>query len=442
MSVRSGAPRTVNVVALMMLIAAPVCSAPPSAQEIPSGRSPFIDRRGLEVLRQKGDLQAERRHVWELITRFTHRNHVSGQPVFETWYGEDAVFATDDVEPRPGGIRAFARVSADPPSASHHGRSAQSADVPILTYTLYNEAAYHHIRRHRLYLAGELDRLTSTSLKDRSITGDRSVPAFPADAIVLKTAWWPVAHNRLTPLPVWDPEHNPPRRSGNDYTSWARVVAVDSSTPSRIGRTASVEFGGQSFQDAHRIDLDQFYHVAVDAEMAVKLAQDPSAKKMALIVLGRTIQAGDYLVLVAANLATKEIDDWVWAALWWHDRAADSPFAAERPPTIDTPWHNYLLQVAFDSVKPPAQDSGPHICFNPWLEGRFPQGDQGGGTSSNCLACHRRASFPPISFLPVTRGPPDRVNDPAYAPGRLRTNFLWSLALHARPEASVQGRMQ
>jgi hypothetical protein len=52
---------------------------------------------------------------------------------------------------------------------------------------------------------------------------------------------------------------------------------------------------------------------------------------------------------------------------------------------------------------------------------------------SNCMTCHQRASYPQVNCLPVTRGLPDIHNDPAYAPGRLRTSFLWSLALHAKP---------
>jgi hypothetical protein len=53
--------------------------------------------------------------------------------------------------------------------------------------------------------------------------------------------------------------------------------------------------------------------------------------------------------------------------------------------------------------------------------------------TSNCMACHQRASYPPVPFLPVTRGRPDLRNDPALAPGRLRTSLLWSLAMHAKP---------
>jgi hypothetical protein len=45
----------------------------------------------------------------------------------------------------------------------------------------------------------------------------------------------------------------------------------------------------------------------VDAPMAQQMRQDHSAQKVALIALGRPIRAGDYLALVAVNIATREL---------------------------------------------------------------------------------------------------------------------------------------
>lgn len=174
-------------------------------------------------------------------------------------------------------------------------------------------------------------------------------------------------------------------------------------------------------------------HVVVDARMARSLMRDPETRKAILISLGRPIEANDYLALVSANLMTRETANWIWAAFWWHDQPEDGPFAADRPTALRHEWRNYLMEAAFDASVPAARDGGPRICFNPWLEGRFPDGGRGGGVTSNCMACHQRASLPRIGFLPVTRGPPDVRNDEAYEPGRLRTSFLWSLVLHARP---------
>lgn len=388
----------------------------------------------LELLRRNGDLQSQRRHVWNVIAQLAQPETGRTEPRFESWYGEEKVFADLGVEPTPRGIRGFSRVSdASVAPASDGIVELQSADAPILTYTLYNDAAYEHIRSNRLYSRAALESLRDTGSADDAVVGNRSVPPFPTQAIVLKTGWWPVAQDKLTALPVWDPEHNPPLRGGNGYLTWPRVVAVDPSNSSQRDSTARIDFAGRSFPLARRVNVDEFYHVVVDAELAARAMRDRDTQKAVSIALGRSLRAGDYVVLVAGNLATKEIHDWVWAAFWWHDRPDQGPFAADRPDELQSEWRNYLMQAAFDDEQPKAGDGQSHICFNPWLEARFPDGGHGGGTVSNCLSCHRRASYPLIGFLPVTRGDPDLTNDPAYASGRLRTSFLWSLALHAKP---------
>jgi hypothetical protein len=381
----------------------------------------------LQALRAQGDIGGQRRHVWDLIGYVTHTAAKTGhaEPFFETWHGEGELFST--ATPGPRGIRGFSRTSPKPSDSN-----SQTADVPVLTYTLYNDAAYEHILRNHLNETAELNRLRKTGILDKGIAGDRSVPPFPANAIVLKTVWWPVAKKGLTALPVWDPARNAPRPNGNPYSSWQRVVAVDPSGRAIADATVATDFAGSSFPHARRIGLETFYHVAVDARMAERMMRDPETRKAVLIALGRPLRSGDYLALVSANLAAREVPDWVWATFWWHDQPLQGPFAADRPGALEPVWTNYLMQTAFDAEKP-VENGSPHIAFNPWLEGRFPDGGHGNGMTSNCMACHQRASYPSVAFLPVTRGSPDLHNDPAFAPGRLRTSLLWSLAMHAKP---------
>jgi hypothetical protein len=407
---------------LWALIAVPAFPSDSSEPIASSGHS-------LELMRRSGDLTSQRRHVWNVFVRLTDTGTDNVEPRFESWYGDDQVFTNTAAEHSPKGIRAFSRVSPTD--------TTQSADAPILTYTLYNDAAYEHIRDNRLFLRAALESLRSTGPADAAVADDRSIPPFPIRAVVLKTVWWPVSKDGLTALPVWDPERNPPLRGGNSYISWHRVVAVDPVNRSQRYSTVHINFAGRSFPLAHRVGLDAFYHVTLDAGLAARIMRDSGAQKSASIALGRSLRAGDHIVLVAANLATREIADWVWAAFWWHDRPDKGPFAADRPGEVKSEWRNYLMQAAFDTDIPAAVDGGPHICFNPWLEGRFPDSGHGGGTESNCMTCHRRASYPPVGFLPVTRGGADLMKDNAYAPGRLRTSFLWSLALHAADEPSV-----
>jgi hypothetical protein len=384
-----------------------------------SAAEPFLvarDPQALEMIRAEGDLTAQRRHVWSVFLRMT--NSDADTPPFETWRGEGEVFGDAPSNEATRGIRGFSRPAAvGAPAPALLG-------APVLAYTLYNDAAFGHIRSTGLYSRAALDRLRAGNARD--------VPAFPSNAIVVKTAWWPVARDGFTAMPVWDPRENPARRGGNPYTSWRRVVAIDASrTPSH--EAISIDFAGCSFPHARRIGIDGFYHVAVTTPMAEAIMRDPEGKRAVLLALGRPLEQGDQLALVGVNLMTREIDDWVWAAFWWHDRPDDGPFSADRPPGLGTPWNNYLMQAAFDAQTPPAEDGGAHVAFNPWLEGRFPDGGKGGGTASNCMACHRRASYPASSFLPVTRGAADFARDPALAPDRLRTSFLWSIALHSRP---------
>lgn len=347
------------------------------------------------------------------------------EPGFESWQGEAAVFAPR-FQAGGRGIRGFAR------RGPHQASS--SPGVPVINYTLYNAVAVAHLRAHRLERRAELARLRIAGVRDPVFTADRSITGFPDGTVILKTAWWPLAADRITALPVWDPESNPARAAGNSYLSWQRVVGVVPPDPlPAIAADATIDFAGRRFPRAQPLRAEALPTLRVDQGLAARLMRDPSTREAAMIALGRALAAGDYLALVSLNVASHAQGRWQWAAFWWHDRPDVGPDAADRPPSLPEPWRHFLLQVTIDSDRPPAADGGPAVCFDPWLEGRFPDGGQGSGVQSNCIACHRRASFPPIAFLPVTRGAADAAHDPAFAPGRLRTDFIWSIALHAEP---------
>jgi hypothetical protein len=166
------------------------------------------------------------------------------------------------------------------------------------------------------------------------------------------------------------------------------------------------------------------YCVAIDA---AKIAEDPALAAIANRILGRDLVAGDKAELIGLHIATKEIDDWVWASLYWDDGRADP----DVPANVPVPYRDYRLTVTFDDTLPREPDGSPLIAFNPHLEGPFPN-----GAASNCMSCHVRAAWPanwatsdPLGrvFLPIHRGPPDKANDPSFAPERLRTDFIWAI---------------
>ncbi|HEX2673287.1 MAG TPA: hypothetical protein VHM25_20540, partial [Polyangiaceae bacterium] len=187
----------------------------------------------------------------------------------------------------------------------------------------------------------------------------------------------------------------------------------------------TISFLGKSFPNSHVVGLNSFHFIKLDAQ-TIQLASGLNGA--AQMALGRPLQVGDFLVFVGTHLTTKEIDDWVWATLWWHDKPNDGPFAADRTDKVKGVWRNYLMSAAYDLNLPLESDGKPHITFNPWIEARFRDEGFGNGIVSNCMNCHNRASYPAdIGFTPIQRGNPDLQGDPAYAAGRLRPDFLWSI---------------
>jgi hypothetical protein len=417
---------------------------PPGYFDIPNGFDFPADKSLLEQYRSQPNVPAQRIHVWNVfagITSETSNGHCTTPTnkcsTFETWFSEDEAFAPTltflaerTVFPRfhlPKQFRASSLEEAKP----------QPPGTALLSFVLYNFAAFNHIRSNHLYQATALDSLLSSGSPDRAIPQDRMIPAFPAGAVVLKLVWWPVAKDKISAMPIWDPDSNPPMARGNDHTTWARYVGIDATRKSvPAGETADVTYGGQVKRNSHIVPLSAFHSIVLNDAQAndVNNGNNGVLADVPIQSFGRPVQAGDYAVLVATHLTTKEIDDWVWATFWWHDKPDESPFAANRVGSISGAWRNYLMNASFDLNLPSEVDGSAHVTFNPWLEAKFPDGGHGGGTVSNCMNCHNRASWPNRDvgltgqqFLPIYRGNPALSADPAYASGRLRTDFLWSI---------------
>jgi len=340
-------------------------------------------------------------------------------------------FVTDGRD--PGARWALAEGLFGAPTAHH--AAFQAMEPEILLETHYDRSAREHLLRHGLNQRATLERLRERGPADAAAPASRGIPGFPAGATMLLTAWWPVARDGDTPLPVWDPEHNPPRAAGNHYLTWPRVLAVSqAATPAaaRAGRDAPppvLDFAGRRVVGAARVDAARFVQREVDAALARRSREDPRLRKAAALALGRPLEAGDRLLLVALHFARKRGDDWQWGTVWWHDASDAGPFAAGRPAGLVGAWRNYLLDTPDVPAAPDARGAAAQRrpVFNPWLEARFADGGAGPGVGSDCASCHRRASYPDPGFLPVTRDPPDLLNDPAFAAGQLGTDFIWSI---------------
>lgn len=411
--------------------------------DIPPGFDFPADKRLLEQYRAQPNVAAQRIHAWNVFAGMTQPTPDKKFAVFETWFSEDETFA-------PGASNLRSRGATMPMprftlprqfGASRGPRDATTTAEPgsaVLSFVLYNFAGYNHVRTNRLFLGSVLDNLAKNGAFDVKVPQSRMLPPFPPAAVALKTVWWPVAKDKISAMPIWDPETNPPLAAGNSLGTWSRFVGVDAMRKATVpaGETADVTFAGQIKKNSHIVGLANFHsRILEERDVVDAVNNDTLLAQVAKASFGRDLAVGDFAVLAAIHVTTKEIDDWVWATFWWHDRPGDGPFAQNRVGSLNGPWRNYLMDVAYDLNLPAEKDGGPKAAFNPWLEARFADGGHGGGgVVSNCMNCHNRASWPnreqcPIPnqcFLPVYRGNPD-FEDPAFAPGRLRTDFLWSI---------------
>jgi hypothetical protein len=330
------------------------------------------------ALRDYNDEAGMRAHGWALLARVADTR-------LEGWHGLGETF--------PSGRGRF-RLVEEPDSAGVP--LLQASGAPLLSSVLFNDVAFNHIRARRLFSRARLTAL-NTGFDGATPLADRQIAPFPRGAMALKTIWAVVHAGGPTRLSVWDGGGDPVH--ANFPVAWPRQIIVDPA-----GATPGA------------VPLARFHHLRIGAaELAAVRAIDSSA------------QAGDWLVLLALHITTKEIPDWVWATWWWHDRPDAGPFAAGRTPALIGPWRNYLMDISYSADTPREADGTQNIAFNPWIE-VFPA-----GTRSNCAACHQGAVWTPSGappFLPVRRGAraPD---DPLFRTGT-RLDFMWSIATEAR----------
>ncbi len=401
-----------------------------------------------------GDVAAMRAHAWDVWAALTAPSS-SNVPVMLTWYQNSEIFGAGTIaQPRT----FVPRFLAGPPDSLGDGN-------PPISLNVYNQAYRDHVRANGYQWRRTLTRLVGVQ---------PVVVDFPADAIAVKTVWWPVRSDGLTAFPVWDSEPTRPitwgigislladqgffgpltpeqkaeidshESQGNEWGTFQRVVAIDPShTTLPAGETTQILFfdsndvtlQANAVRTANVVPLSRFFRVrATDAATVQRLNQGLIGQ-ITQRFWGRQFTQQDYLALVAVHVTTREAPDWVWVTLWWHDMPDDPPYGQDRPATVQPPFDQFRMEVAQSADIPVASDGSPHITFNPYLEAGFAL-----GTQSNCIGCHQRATWTatgPGEVYPVHRG--SMSPDDPYFAGKLQTHLLWSLVFRPQPPPNLPG---
>jgi hypothetical protein len=165
------------------------------------------------------------------------------------------------------------------------------------------------------------------------------------------------------------------------------------------------------------VPLKRFYAFALTADEIADMSSDSS-------IAGTSLDPGDYAVLVAMHVTSKETPRWTWQTFWWTPAPDASPDGDFRIPAVKREFRNYAMCTAWSMNGPPESETGtPDVCFNPYLETGLPGLD---GIQSNCMTCHQLAAWPNFSTNYQANGfvSPD---DPAIFTGNLKLDFLWSV---------------
>jgi hypothetical protein len=399
----------------------------------------------LDQLVSSNDVAALRAHAWKLWSGLTADSSQSYNgkvlPIWETWLSEQEAFSSVSSVAalgqqrvlRPFAIPSQLRHRARVPANGLSEQFATNSDTSrVLAFVKLNSDAAGFVAVSHPGPAGsgnpisyrsnsDLERLNDYFNSHSTPLAERKIVDFPAAATNLKIVFMPVKANGLSPVPIWAGPEKSSKPANPSTGTWTECVAVDP-TNSKSG-SGTVTCNGKQVQ-AEVVHLDRFYSVRLDAARA-------SAVTQLLNLSGESALAdGDFQVLVAMHVTTKEIANWTWQTFWWQngkDPPNKYPGSLDNLPDsskVKGPWRNYVMCIA-DSIVVPSNDrnGSPVVCFNPYLEPGLAE-----GISSNCMSCHARATVPGAPY-PGTYHPNGWI-DPADATvfsGQTKTDFVWAI---------------
>ena len=329
-------------------------------------------------------------HGWGLWTSLMADSGESfeGQKlrVFETWYDPADLSSTGTATPLATGQRRVRnpRRLQIPRQFEHGGRKLLAAKVPsngestVLAFVKYDPSASDHILKNNLFSAAQLSSLLQS--------GKAAVPDFPDTSISLKPVFRPLTASQLVAgryfqLKSWpgspnltlDPADQMWHSKPFPSSAWGQCIWIDVQDVARkpgngVDHTCSAD--GKSRTDANTYGVDEFVNFKLSQAEAAAVnsefkANDPASTSVAA--------AGNYAVLIAMHVTSREITRWTWQTYWWTyqpDRpsAPSSPATAgERPVQLTGAARHYAQCSAYQEVKPVQPNTEAPILVNRYI---------------------------------------------------------------------------
>jgi hypothetical protein len=414
------------------------------------------------------DQNSIREHGWALwqgITAITPRSE--GWPVFDTWYTDTEVEAGKPNSPKATLFKAT-RASGRPThhfedfEQFHHAKVTDKKSAlhklvlsrapggnQVIGFNKFNAEYADFVWSNNYNTAPGLWNIQN-SWPVGTAPAQRAISPLPNTSIGLKPVYQVVngpAHNSgITVLPYWLGDLTTgPSNSNNQanptFGTWNQCVVVYTTPQAPTSQIAQTCANGQ--KPSGYVSVKEFFNFSLTAD---------EAKGICSQIIGQPdvqscpVKAGDFAVLVAMHMTTREDDNWTWQTFWWN---YGQPFPYGAPPkSIAKPFNNYAMCTAYSmTTNPPNSLNGQNVlCYNPYLE----TGLSGVvGTQSNCMSCHNTAAYgnnpnnPPVtgtnfvqsnpnypSFLNMSDyiSPSDPNDSNYYYACNTKTDFSWFLA--------------
>jgi hypothetical protein len=414
------------------------------------------------------DQNSMRAHGWALwqgITSITAKSQ--GWPVFDTWYTDTEVLAGKPSSPKAALFRAtrgkgrpthhfegfeqfhHAKVAGAQPlrrALSTARTSPAAGGLQVIGFNKFDADYANFVWNNNYNTATGLWKLQD-SWPVGTPAAQRTVTPFVNTAISLKPVYQvvngPKHHGGITVLPYWLGDLTTgPQNSSNPanptFDTWNQCVVVYSTPTAPASQVIPNCSNGKPATGF--VSVKEFFNFALSADEAKNVcATQPDIQPC-------NVHAGDFAILVAMHMSTRENSNWTWQTFWWNYH---QPFPYGAPPSsIPAPFNHYAMCTAYSMTNnPPNSLNGQNVlCYNPYLETGLPGVV---GTESNCMSCHTTAAYgnnpnnPPVtnsnyvqlapnypSFLHMSNyiSPTDANDANYYYACNTKTDFSWFLA--------------
>ena len=395
----------------------------------PAGFNVPTDRTTIEdwVFASPQNTEAMFGHAWDIWNgMFQPSGEYQQQPdgrrelvVFETWASDVDVFdsGVTSLEQLASAMPARNVKPFHVPRQLNHPAFAEAAPPDtdpeqVLAFVKYDPVAASHIVTQGYNRASTLNEIQASWPSGTPVL-DRQIDEFEPASIAIKPVWYLVKQTGLTVFPVWPGPPSPAKSFGPG--DWDTCVLVDP-TNQGGGGTQQGDCNGTQ-KDLPVVNLDQFHFQQLTAEEAADILElQPTGDDL------KGAAEGDYTILVAMHVTSKELQRWTWQTFWWttDPDAPDAPSSAEaaaaRPANLPGAASHYATCTAYSMVVPAqpitggtnlceqVTDPGCLFCFNPYLEAGFGPSTVGPdryGIQTNCMSCHAGAPWPPSAPVPT-----------------------------------------